>query len=188
MWRLLLIFSAISSAFSVIACFGQLDKGLAQSPSKSEDRLRSFLQQYVKESGVTDSSTRYFDAFFDLNDDGKKEVIVYLEGRWWCGSGGCPTLVLTSEGSSYRLVTKIVITRAPIRVLATRSHGWLTLTAWVQGGGVQPGYEAELPFDGKSYPTSAANPPARPLAKSVAGEVVLPALANDITESKPLYP
>jgi putative lipoprotein len=184
MWRLLLFLGTTCSAFSIIAC--QSDDG--QSKSKPEDALKSFLQRYVKENGITDSTTRYADAFVDLNGDGMKEAIVYLVGRWWCGTGGCPTLVLTPEASSYRLVTKILVTRAPIRVLPTRSHGWRTLTALVQGGGVQPGYEAELAFDGESYPTSAANPPARPLVKRVEGEVVLPASANDITRSKPLYP
>ena len=186
MWRSTFGLGLNLSVLFAIACFSQT--GTTLSELQSEEELRSFLQRYVRENGVTDSSTRYRVAFVDLNDDGKKEAIVYLMGRWWCGSGGCPTLVLTPEASSYRLVTRVQITRPPIRVLTTRSHGWRTLTAWVEGGGIQPGYEAELPFDGGTYPISAANPPARRLATVGKGDVVLPESANDIRTGKSLYP
>jgi hypothetical protein len=150
----------------------------AQQPSipssTAEDSLKKFLQDYARGKGLHDDKTvRYFRAFLDLNGDGKNEAIVYLEGRWWCGSGGCPTLILSPEASSYRLVAKIIITRPPIRVLTTTSNGWHNLSVRVEGGGVHPGYEAELSFNGKTYPTNPSMPPARPLAANVAGEVVI---------------
>ena len=80
------------------------------------------------------------------------------------------TLVLTPEGASYRVVTKIRITRPPIRVLATSSHGWHDIGVWVQGGGIQRGYEAKLQFDGKTYPSNPSSPPALPVAGKVGSE------------------
>src|ERR1019366_1518014 len=114
------------------------------------------------------------------------QVIVYLTGLSWCGSGGCPTLVLTPKGSSYKLLSRILVTRPPIRVLAGKSYGWHNLAVWVGGGGIQPGYEAELRFDGKSYPISPANPPARHLVGAAHGEIVIPAPASETRNGKAL--
>src|ERR1019366_6602930 len=108
-------------------------------------------------------ATRYSSAFVDLKDDGTKEVIVYLSGRGWCGIGGCSMLILAPEGTSYRVVTKTTITRLPIRVLATKSNGWHDISVVVAGGGTQPGYEAELSFDGKTYPSNPYCSPGSPL-------------------------
>ena len=44
------------------------------------------------------TSTRYLDAQFDLNDDGRPEIIVHVVGLTACGTGGCPTLVFTPRG------------------------------------------------------------------------------------------
>jgi hypothetical protein len=64
---------------------------------------------------------------------GKPEATVYLTGRSWCGSGGCPTLILRREGSSFMVVTRILATRPPIRVFETTSHGWRNISVWVSG-------------------------------------------------------
>ena len=151
----------------------------AQQPSAissaAEDSLKRFLQNYARRPRLEDDEAiRYFAAFVDLNGDGKNEVIIHLAGRSWCGSGGCPTLVLASEASSYRVITKITITQPPIRVLTGASHGWRNISVWVQGGGIQPGYEAELRFNGKNYPSNPSVPPARRLATQADGRVVVP--------------
>jgi hypothetical protein len=144
-------------------------------PSSAEDKVRTFLMAYVTSGGTTPSETRYADAFIDLNGDGVQEVVVYLDGRNWCGSGGCVTLVLTRVGNSYRSVCRVLATRPPIRALSRNNHGWRTLTAWVSGGGILNGYEAALPFDGRRYPISAAPPYAHPLMKNAAGVVIIQA-------------
>ncbi len=169
----------------VSTCLTQSQQQSAASPSRSEDSLRTFLQNYLEDPTLgEDQTTRYITAFVDLKDDGKKEVIVYITGRWWCGSGGCRTLVLARAASSYRVVSNILVTRPPIFVLAGKSHGWHDIGVWVQGGGIRPGYEAELRFDGKTYPMSPANPPAVRLTGHVAGEVVI----SPSEEGIPLYP
>ncbi len=122
--------------------------------------------------------------FVDLNGDGKDEAIVYLVGREWCGSGGCPTVILASEASSYRVVTELSITQRPIRILSGTSNGWRNLGVWVQGGGIQPGYVAELRFNGKTYPENPTVPPARRLEGKVPGKVVISASQA----GTPLYP
>jgi hypothetical protein len=145
-----------------------------RSRSLSDTTLKNFLKQYLKDQGVeNDSSARYMSSFVDLNDDGKKEVIVHVISQSVCGTGGCPTLVLAPQLSSFRVVSRISITRPPIRVLNTKSHGWHDLAVWVAGGGIQPGYEAALRFDGESYATNPTVPPAHRLSPQSAGRVVI---------------
>lgn len=153
--------------------------------STSEDSLKRFLQRYAAEHhSDEDRTSRYCSAFVDLNADGEREALVYLMGRWWCGSGGCPTLILASDGSTFRLVTRIFITRTPIRVFKESTNGWCNIGVWVQGGGIQPGYEAELRFDGKTYPSNPSTAPARRTHGKAAGEVLIEASKQAI----PLYP
>ena len=143
---------------------------LAQADRSQDDQsVRRFLQSFD-----SDLKDRFVAAFADLNEDGRPEAIVHLMSNDWCGSGGCTTLVLVRDGDSWRLLTKITITRTPIRVLTTKSNGWHNITVWVQGGGVQPGYEAELRFDGKKYPTNPSVPPARPIVGKDQGKVLIP--------------
>src|SRR5437763_13772221 len=92
----------------------------------------------------------------------------------WCGIGGCKTLILARDGTSWRVVATITITMLPIGVLQTTSNGWHSMGVWVQGGGIQSGYEAELRFDGKTYPRNPSTPPARRLVGNAEGEVVIP--------------
>jgi len=78
----------------------------------------------------------------------------------------------------------MTVAQQPIRVLDTKSNGWHDLGVWVQGGGIQPGYEARLSFDGKEYPSNPTVPPARPLTANVSGRIVVP----QSTPGESLYP
>jgi hypothetical protein len=152
--------------------------------SAREKLLRRFLQQYEGNPTSSDRrTTRYAAAFAELNGDGKDEVIVYLIDATWCGSGGCSASILAPQGAGYRLITRTTITRLPIRVLSTKTDGWHDLGVWVQGGGIQPGYEAKLRFNGTKYPSDPSVSPAQRLHGKAQGKVVIPADAEGI----PLY-
>lgn len=140
-----------------------------QSPNKDDVSLRRFLQDF--DGGLKD---RFVAAFTDLNGDGEPEAIVHLTSNEWCGSGGCTTLVLVRDDDSWKSLGKISISRPPIRVLTMKSNGWRSIAVWVQGGGIQPGYEAELRFNGNTYPTNPSVAPARRTIGKAEGEVVLP--------------
>lgn len=145
---------------------------------KEEMTLREFLHT------LDDSkTTRYISAFSDLNSDGRPEAIVYLIGDHWCGSGGCNTLILTPQDNYWKIIANITITRPPIIRLSSRSHGWYSIGVWVEGGGIHPGYQAELRFDGKTYPRNPSAPPARRLEERQAGEVLIGSLKDAV----PLY-
>lgn len=173
------LLSLAACVLLTLVCGAQTDRRTA---SSRENSLRTFLQDYTKDTH--DRAARYSSAFVDLRGDGTRQVIVYLFGDGWCGSGGCTTLVLTSEGSSYRLVTKITITRLPIRVLKSTSNGWHDITVRVGGGGILRSYESELKFDGNSYLSNPSVPPAQELKQTTAGEVAI----SDQAEGIALYP
>ena len=147
--------------------------------------LEQFLRQYVgKHSPLHDSDLRYAHAQVDLNQDGIDEIIVHLEGRWLCGSGGCPTLVLQQKADSYRLVAEISVTRLPIRVFMSTSNGWRNLGVQVRGGGVLEGYEALLCYDGRTYPSNPTVPPAVRFRGSTAAQVAI----KSMNKARSLYP
>lgn len=115
--------------------------------------------------------------FVDLNKDGRREAIAYVEG-WGaggvCGTSGCNLTVFTPQGDSYRPVGKF-IGHLPVRALRTRSRGWPDLAMWVQGGGIIHGHEAALSFNGREYEGfNLANPPARRVQPGEAGDTLIP--------------
>jgi len=175
--------AAIAGAiFFCLAAAPSFAQSSGPAGSKQDESLKGFLQAYA---GTSDhgKTTRYSAAFVDLRGDKVQEAIVYLTSDGWCESGGCAMLILEPRDSSYRVVTKTTITQLPIRVLTTKSNGWLDLAVRVQGGAFPFGYEAGLSFDGKTYPTNAAAPPARKLERGLAGQVlILPS-----AEAKPLF-
>ena len=63
----------------------------------------------------------------------------------------------------------VVTTDTPVRVLTTKSKGWRNITAWTHDPG-EPPYEAELRFNGTTYPLS----PRMPVGNSAKGKVVIP--------------
>jgi hypothetical protein len=174
---LLAIMLSAASNYRVLA------QGRRTPVSSAEDKVRAFLMEYVTSKNTTPRETRYADAFIDLNGDGVEEVVVYLDGRDWCGTGGCLTLVLTRTGESYRSICRVLATRPPIRALKKSSHGWRTLTAWVAGGGILTGYEAELAFDGRRYPISAAPPSSPRLKGNLPGTAII---SGDLQNEKVL--
>lgn len=104
-------------------------------PAPTHEALVSYLRKYLTDPILgEEKSTRFTAARRDLNGDGRFEVIVFVSGEGWCGSGGCMTLILSPAQGSFKLVAKVTHSRPPIRVLANRSYGWHSLGVWVQGG------------------------------------------------------
>jgi len=98
------------------------------SVSAAEGSIGDFLRNYLgTPREPADKTARYVARFVDLNGDGMQEAVVYVIGRDWCGSGGCLTLVLARTESSYRVVTRITISRPPILAFTTTSNGWRSL-------------------------------------------------------------
>ena len=168
----------------VAACPAQAQLKSGAPSTAVEDSLKAFLRGYLRTyaSPMSDDKTaRYSAAFVDLNGDGKQEVIVYVSGRDWCGTGGCTTFIFSPKGDTYRVVAEISVRHTPIRVLKSTSHGWHSISAFVRGETVivgqslvtEPNYEAELRFDGTTYDWVPSEALARPAIGKMTGEVVI---------------
>lgn len=93
---------------------------------------------------------RYLYTRADLNDDGQDEVIVYMLGSIFCGTGGCNLLILTGNEDGYRVVNDFPTSRVPLVATRETSHGWQGLVREVSGGGVPTEY-VRYTFDGDRY-------------------------------------
>lgn len=149
--------------------------------------LRSLNDEALKKGGIPDKDNpvRYISAYQDLDGDGTPEAIVYMIGRNWCGSGGCTLFILTQKDHSWKEVSAMTISYPPIYVLSDVSKGWHSLAVRVRDMGRDPlgSYEAELSFDGKSYPGNPSVPPARRIKGKPAGKVVI----AQMKDATPLY-
>jgi hypothetical protein len=130
------------------------------------------LGQAVRAALEGDYEAHYFDAAADLNGDGTPEAIAYVVGPMVCGTGGCPVFVFAPAADGYRLVSRITVAHPPVRLAPRSSQGWRNLVVGVGGGGMAAG-NAELKFDGTSYPTNPTVPPAEPVAVLAGSEVLI---------------
>ena len=145
----------------------------SEASRSAEISLKTFLRSYLGKPDVKeDEDDKYLVAWVDLNDDGKPEAIVYVYGYSLCGTGGCITLVLTPNGANYKLVTRMTVTRLPIRVMPEKTHGWHDVSVMVGGGGLQM-HEARLRFNGEAYPSNPSIAPAQPIKGETTGRVIL---------------
>lgn len=151
---------------AALAAYGSARASEAGLPENLAQTLREIVPEYL-------SDTRYFAKMIDLDGDARPEIIAHLAGPMVCGTGGCDTLVLAHDAEGMKLVTQIGPARPPILVGETTSHGWRDLIVRVSGGGVLPGYDAILHFDGRSYPENPTVAPAERLESPVPGTVAI---------------
>ncbi len=179
----IVLFSLQSVSGMLLATCSLFLMAQRQSTTTEESaKLKSFLRDYLHDSYKTgDTTTRYIAVFVHLTEGGRQHAIVHFTDQHSCGTGGCTTLILEPAGSSFKVITSIAIGWPPIRILTTKTNGWHDIGIWVQGGGIRDGYEADLPFDGKTYPRNPSVPPARRLVEKVVGRIVIPKDAVGVT-------
>ena len=154
---------------------------LAAQESPAARSLHAFLRTTFADARQDYPETTYVAAFADLNGDGREEALVSLYSGMFCGSGGCALYIYTPAGSSWREVAELTIVNAPVRLLATRTHGWRDLAVMVRGGGFELPGEARIRFDGRTY---ASNPSLAPaLRRGTSGRVLI----RDEDRGRPLF-
>jgi hypothetical protein len=135
--------------FLASACLAQSQNNYRTTRNNS---LKVFLQDYLTQRSVQpDLTTLYSIARAHLSANKRSEIIVYITGQGWCGSGGCTALILEPEGTSYRVITYLTLARLPIRILPAKTNGWQDIAMLVAGGGILHPYWAVHKFDGKQY-------------------------------------
>jgi len=154
----------------------------------AQAKLDSTLENQLRKMySDDDGEVRYFSKSFDLNGDGKPEVIVHVVGPGVCGTGGCETHIFSKLGAGYKLISTIDLSRPLVIAALGRSHGWRNLIVFVAGGGNVAGYYAELRFNGKTYPDNPTLKPAKRISGKPRGTVLIKDFRS-YTEGKPLIP
>lgn len=136
--------------------------GINSSSLKTADIVRLTLQNLYKDDLskkiIDDYSKRFIFFEYDLNDDGKKEILVGLTGPYFCGSGGCTQYILDNQGA---VISKFTVADYPVVIDTQKSSGWKNLF-------IQSGRKNRIvKFDGKKYPS---NPSLQPELKVIPGD------------------
>ncbi|GDY25291.1 membrane protein [Agarivorans sp. Toyoura001] len=129
--------------------------------SEYDPEVEAALKQYFKLHRTELNGTKYQWWKFDLNGDGKDEIISYVD---WCGSGGCSLLIFEAKDNNHRFLSKTTLVHTPFFLATSSNARWQDLLIQVSGGGATPGLRL-LRFDGLSYPL---NPSVQPEAPSPA--------------------
>ena len=147
--------------------------GINSSNLKTANIVRTTLQNIFKEdlskNSIDDYSKRFIFFEYDLNDDGKKEILVGLTGPYFCGSGGCTQYILDNQGA---IISRFTVADYPVVIDSQKSSGWKNL--FIYSGGKN----RIVKFDGKKYPS---NPSLQPELKVTPGDG-LPRALNFINE------
>lgn len=135
---------------------------LAAGEASVIDYLHQSLGEDLKAEG-----TRVYIGFADLSGDGKDEAVAYVEGPYWCGSGGCNAHILTPDGDSWKEVGNTTVSRLPIGKLDSKTNGWndvgVSFSSAAEAG------IGQMKFNGEAYPR---NPTSAPLAEDI-GTVII---------------
>ena len=151
----------------------------APAPRSVEERtFRKWLIPHLRaEATGRDSANpahkfaiRYGYALVDLNDDHRSEAIVWWSSDANCGTGGCGLEVEVQRNGHWRVLSYVVRTRPPIRVLSSKHYGWHDIGVFDAGGGLERAIESPIRFTGREYDGS---PTDEPVPKTVAPRTVL---------------
>jgi len=144
----------------------------------AETSLKHVMQNYLRGPfGEEYKPGRFYPVFANLADSEPPQIIVYVTGPHWCGSGGCTLLVVTSTGTSDQIVSKTIGVELPVGVLPSETAGWHDLAVQTREG------PKLLAFNGRKYPINAYSFPSRRVAGHPTETLAIPATATGI----PLY-
>jgi len=123
--------------------------------------LERFLRADVRDEDMRADNDPYYAA---AKIAGTDLTVVFLTGRYFCGSSGCIAMILKQQGKSFKVAGNIGLTNRPIRLLPTKHHGMPDFSIFLHGGGILPGYQASVQFDGKDY-GNASLPPSHKVSR-----------------------
>lgn len=115
---------------------------------KGKSQLENDLYKYFN-----GNVPRHKISMTDLNYDGLKDAVLYLNDSEWCGTGGCTLMVFKNNGDNFKHLSTTTLITPPIKYSNSANSIFKTLIGQTKGVG-----EVALHFD-KKYPL---NPSALP--------------------------
>ncbi|USD65372.1 hypothetical protein [Vibrio sp. SCSIO 43136] len=124
------------------------------------------VRQYARSVNETTDDTKYLWLNYDLNQDGKPELLTLLN---WCGNAGCKMVIFDQDDQGeWQLNTEMTLVRAPVLVSEAQHQGWNDLI--LSAKGVPSSTEHRLRFENGKYPLNPSVEPeilSRPALKAV---------------------
>lgn len=152
-------------------------QSLRSETSRDPKLEMAILKTYpgYKEYAIENSDhLRYYYNTVDLEENSKPDVIVHLVSSYFCGTGGCTTLIFQNVGQDYRLVSTIYVNRPPIVVTKEKTSGWSNLIILTPGNGHDSASNYRLlQFNGKTYPEDPQDGTELPLNSTITGKTLM---------------
>nr|WP_314896836.1 hypothetical protein [uncultured Flavobacterium sp.] len=136
--------------------------------------LKNIFKEDLEKKWINETSRKFIFFEYDLNHDGKKEILVGLTGSYFCGSGGCTQYILDNQGY---VISKFTVADTPVIIDTHKSNGWYDLIIY------SGGKNHLVKFNGKKYPS---NPSMQPEFKAIPADDLARAL-NFIKEPYPWF-
>ena len=126
----------------------------AQTDAFTGESFASFLARHFEAHREEAPDATYRSAAIDLDGDGRREMLVYLDGQSWCGPHSCDLFIFTPErDGGWRLVQELALAAPPITLLSSRSSGWRDLGVHFSTS-LAPGERRILSWSGSGYALS----------------------------------
>ena len=134
-----------------------------QDPIANKRHAQAVANMLITEDGDNAQSNTVIAATADLDGDGAEEILAYVMGPSYCGTGGCQLRIfkfeeIANNGIAFQPIAKMTVANLPIGMMESKTNGYFDLAVTVRGGGGSSGV-AKVPFDGANY---AANPTVGP--------------------------
>lgn len=95
-------------------------------------------------------SYRYFYNYINLDEDEELELMVYLIGMAFSGSGGSTLDIYDVVGNKLEYVHTMNLVHTPIYINDSMTNGWFDIILYVSGGGIEGNYR--IIKNGEGYP------------------------------------
>jgi hypothetical protein len=109
------------------------------------EKLSVLYDEDIRKNVLAKESRKFLLDSADINNDGKQEFFVFLQGPYFCGSGGCTMLLFNNNAE---LLSKFTVTSTPVEIANTESHGWKNLVL------LSGAKKHLIKNDGKKYPSN----------------------------------
>ncbi|MCW8348597.1 hypothetical protein MD535_21655 [Vibrio sp. ZSDZ65] len=110
------------------------------------DNVNILVQQKIllpEKLEASPQNAHYKAGAVDLNLDGRDEIMVLMQGSYFCGSGGCTAYLFNDKGEQ---LNRMTVVREPILMSERRSKGWKDFYVWSDDS------LRTMSYDGVSYP------------------------------------
>lgn len=137
----------ISCSLSILGCTSTENNA---NPSQGVDdaQIATWLDKQIlapEGLSIAEDNIKYLTGHADLNSDGHLEHFVLIQDPYFCGSGGCSSVIFDHSG---QIITQMTVSDTPVLLADSEHNGWQDFIVWSSGA-----YHL-MSFNGNSYPTN----------------------------------